>query len=410
MSSLATTLTIARSWTAAQLAYAFDTAPIWTSTEPSANSSSMSNEDTMSWLVDRWNLDGNVGGASANLVQFVEDPFASSGNTSTSSSASDDDSLVLGITYPSANKGGVQFWPLPFEGLSKPPQRAVLTYQVRKSGKTSSRCLNLKYQDKFEQVAFDPGFNFMLGGKLPGLYGGATTGECTGGNRQFSCFSTRFMWRSKGVGEVYAYIPTYPHLCNQSDISCPDDYGIQISLGAFNFTTGGQAPGSARIALVGMNTPPLANGWLYVYINDTLVSMLIHFLTTGPKLIARSRRSQVIQHTGIVFRSDANVTLSRVLFSTFFGGSTSAWYPPTMQYAYFRNFKVWASSKASNTTGPTVQASLHTTDTSEEEDAQGTSVTSGTSRRRGSVRGRRTRAQGVVWTIVWLYLYVVSLW
>ncbi|SGY43623.1 BQ5605_C001g00039 [Microbotryum silenes-dioicae] len=393
MSSLATTLTIARSWSAAQLAYAFDTAPIWASTEPLANVSSMSNQDTNSWLVDRWNLDGKVGGASANLVQFVEDPFSISTNRNASTSNSDDNSsLVLGITYPSGIKGGVQFWPLPFDGLAKPPQRAVLTYQV----------------------AFEPGFNFVLGGKLPvyaGLYGGATTGECTGGNRQFSCFSTRFMWRSKGAGEVYAYIPTYPHLCNQSDISCPDKYGIQISLGAFNFTVGGW---TTVTQLVGMNTPTLANGWLYVYINDTLVSTPSQCMTTtvGSFILSLLVFWQVIQHTGIVFRSDPNVTLSRVLFSTFFGGSTSAWYPSKTQHAYFRDFKVWASSKASNTTGPKVQASLHTTDTSEEEDAQSASVTSGTTTRHQKgfdVRRTRTRAFGVVWTLLWIYLYVLRL-
>lgn len=70
--------------------------------------------------------------------------------------------------------------------------------------------------------------------------------------------------------------------------------------------------------LVALNTPPIANGLLYTYINDTLV----------------------MAHTGLVWRTDERVILSRVLFSTFFGGSSSSYFPPKSQTAYFKNFQV----------------------------------------------------------------------
>ncbi|KAL8279644.1 hypothetical protein RQP46_007957 [Phenoliferia psychrophenolica] len=57
------------------------------------------------------------------------------------------------------------------------------------------------------QVAFTPGFNFMHGGKLPGVYGG--TGGCSGG-------------------------PTYP-----GEQLYKRDYGVDLGVGSWNFTTTG---------------------------------------------------------------------------------------------------------------------------------------------------------------------------
>lgn len=52
-------------------------------------------------------------------------------------------------------------------------------------------------------IFFPAGFNFVKGGKLPGLYGGKTS--CTGGDPAVDCFSTRIMWRADGQGELYLY-------------------------------------------------------------------------------------------------------------------------------------------------------------------------------------------------------------
>jgi len=57
----------------------------------------------------------------------------------------------------------------------------------------SARNVTLQYS-----VFFPLGFDFVLGGKMPGLYGGHT-----GGDPAMDCFSTRFMWREDGIGELY---------------------------------------------------------------------------------------------------------------------------------------------------------------------------------------------------------------
>lgn len=58
----------------------------------------------------------------------------------------------------------------------------------------------------FEYNVFFPGdFEWVKGGKLPGLYGGRT--GCSGGDPALDCFSTRLMWRAGGAGELYLVNP-----------------------------------------------------------------------------------------------------------------------------------------------------------------------------------------------------------
>lgn len=50
-------------------------------------------------------------------------------------------------------------------------------------------------------VFFPTDFDWVLAGKLPGIYGGHRT--CSGGDDAKMCFSTRLMWRENGAGELY---------------------------------------------------------------------------------------------------------------------------------------------------------------------------------------------------------------
>lgn len=50
-------------------------------------------------------------------------------------------------------------------------------------------------------VFFPHDFDFVKGGKLPGLYGGHE--GCSGGDDASDCWSTRMMWRKDGAGELY---------------------------------------------------------------------------------------------------------------------------------------------------------------------------------------------------------------
>ena len=91
------------------------------------------------------------------------------------------------VTYGSGsfggNNAGVQFLSL-FNG-SISPQSMLLSYEV----------------------AFDQAFQFIKGGKLPGLRGGPDTQGCEGGSQPngTDCWSTRLMWRTAGAGEGMSF-------------------------------------------------------------------------------------------------------------------------------------------------------------------------------------------------------------
>ncbi|GAA5877982.1 hypothetical protein JCM1840_000131 [Sporobolomyces johnsonii] len=119
-------------------------------------------------------------------------------------------------------------------------------------------------------VFFPEDFDFVKGGKLPGLYGGHT--GCSGGAESEDCFSTRLMFRAGGKGEIYLYIPRDvqpPALCNTPPVSyCDTQYGLSIGRGAWTFKTGAWTTLRQEIKL---NTPGLADGAFKVFANDELV-------------------------------------------------------------------------------------------------------------------------------------------
>ena len=109
------------------------------------------------------------------------------------------------------------------------------------------------------EVAFDSGFNYVLGGKLPGFRGGPDPDGCSGGNASTgaNCFSSRLMWRKNGQGEgecrvpifvvfssllgcsVYVYIPETNEMCSMSNFMCNSDgFGTSIDRGSFSFVAG----------------------------------------------------------------------------------------------------------------------------------------------------------------------------
>ncbi|KAL7414324.1 hypothetical protein BDY24DRAFT_386525 [Mrakia frigida] len=240
---------------------------------------------------------------------FVDDPFESNST-----------SAVLAIDYEKASyggggvDGGAQFYSQPLSDSGS---------------NTSFGAMLLSYE-----VAFDAGFAFNKGGKLPGLRGGDASG-CSGGTAAdgLTCFSTRLMWRLNGEGEVYAYIPTPNSLCSESGVTCNDDYGTSLSRGSFTFTAGNWS----QISLfVQVNNPvTTANGRILMFFNGQLV----------------------MSHTNLQIRAADAVLDGGMFFSTFFGGSDSSWASPKNQSTYFRNIQLQAGTTVSDGSGSTVSAS-----------------------------------------------------
>jgi hypothetical protein len=161
--------------------------------------------------------------------------------------------------------------------------------------------LDLSYQ-----VRFPEGFDFVKGGKLPGLYGGT---ENSGGDIPDGTdgFSTRYMWRTGGEGEVYAYLPS------------SEEHGTSLGRGCWTFTPGDWTALHQRVQL---NTPGTADGRITVWQDDRLV----------------------LDRGGLEFRSTDQLRIDGVFFSTFFGGGDSSWASPADQHADFAGFALTEGS------------------------------------------------------------------
>ncbi|TFK54226.1 polysaccharide lyase family 14 protein [Heliocybe sulcata] len=281
-------------------------------------SATQSNSDTQSFILSDWGLSkGRIQNGASDL-QFVSDPFP---NDTTPGASSDPvaSGPVLQVTYPSGSfshdTGGAQLYSL---------------------WNTSDSSTLLSMMVSYE-VAFDSGFDWVQGGKLPGLRGGPNPDGCSGGSNATDgsdCFSTRLMWRKNGEGEIYAYMPTTNGLCKDSDIICNSDFGTSIDRGAFSFASG---QWNRITLLVQLNNPiDVANGFVALYYND------VH----------------AISQQNLQLRSSNAVTAGGLYLSTFFGGSDSSWATPETTHTYFRNFRLWGSTSPSNLTGSKVSAAV----------------------------------------------------
>ncbi|NJN86911.1 MAG: polysaccharide lyase [Leptolyngbyaceae cyanobacterium SL_7_1] len=140
---------------------------------------------------------------------------------------------------------------------------------------------------------------------MPGIYGGnaPSGGKIPNGT---DGFSTRFMWRSGGKGEVYAYLPT------------STSYGTSIGNGAWSFKTGVWHRLEQQVVL---NNPGQDNGMIRVWLDG----------------------NQVWQQTGLRFRTADSLKINGIFFSTFFGGGDLSWATPADVSIDFANFSVTTS-------------------------------------------------------------------
>ncbi|WP_254012077.1 polysaccharide lyase [Limnofasciculus baicalensis] len=178
-----------------------------------------------------------------------------------------------------------------------------------KLGMTPQDALLLSYS-----VRFSDNFEFVKGGKLPGLYGGTAV---SGGNIPdgIDGFSTRFMWRKNGDGEVYAYLPT------------STEYGTSIGRGNWRFQPGVWYKIEQEVTL---NQPGKADGRVRVWLDNRLV----------------------LEQGGLTFRTVNTLKIEGIFFSTFFGGEDTTWAPSKDVSADFADFKVSKPSGVALTPSP----------------------------------------------------------
>lgn len=158
------------------------------------------------------------------------------------------------------------------------------------------------------RVKFDTGFDFVKGGKLPGVGGGAhNTGGYPPSSTDPEGFSVRMMWKSGGAMIFYVY-----------HADQPGQYGEN-----FAWKCGGQdclfKPGTWHTIeqRIVMNTAGQNDGIIQGWFDGTLA-------VTVSNLRFRDVKT--------AFSIDA------VLWSNFFGGNTSDWAPTKDEQIYFDDF------------------------------------------------------------------------
>ncbi|KAK7037583.1 hypothetical protein VNI00_011075 [Paramarasmius palmivorus] len=296
-------------------------------------------------------------------------------------------SSVLQVLYPEGSinpanspRGGAQFYASPLDITNA--TNVTFTYSI----------------------LFPEDFDFVKGGKLPGLYGGRT--GCSGGDAAVTCFSTRLMWRAGGQGELYLYSPKDKQtkdLCDDNHSVCDAAYGLSIGRGSFKFAPGkwtrlsqtvtlntpGEQDGSFTLDVDGeqvidrkdvfyrdnlgygpestgkksrdgksrgtqvktpnpahhqIGTGPLGLGGLLRREDPTLDEL---FIQDGDEAFGTQESTSndgPVGFKGIFFRYQSCFTVSCAWIngfdSTFFGGHESEWASPRDQYVWFKNFSM----------------------------------------------------------------------
>ncbi|KAI8999113.1 hypothetical protein BD414DRAFT_527118 [Trametes punicea] len=191
--------------------------------------------------------------ASAVSAGLIPPPPAPTPDATANGSAASEAQSFLQLFYPANSinpaqepQGGADFYATPLD-LS------------------AARNVSLAYS-----VFFPADFDFVEAGKLPGIYGGHE--GCSGGDDALECFSTRLMWREKGLGELYLYAPKDKQtdaLCATPPRSvCDADYGLSIGRGAFAFAPGNWTHVRQTVTL---NTPGMQDGGFALDVNGVRV-------------------------------------------------------------------------------------------------------------------------------------------
>jgi hypothetical protein len=154
-------------------------------------------------------------------------------------------------------------------------------------------------------LRFDPGFDFVKGGKLPGLVGGKgnTGGQIPNGS---DGWSSRLMWRSGGRVVQYVYHPDQKGVWGDDLDWMKDGKPCYFKPGVWHCVE----------SYVKLNTPGKHDGIIRSYLDG----------------------EQVLEVKTLRFRDVQELQIDGFYFSTFFGGGDLSWAPEKDQYVQFDDF------------------------------------------------------------------------
>ena len=219
-------------------------------------------------------------------------------------------------------------------GSPKPGGTLFFAYPYKANPTSTDNPLSIQSATLEYEVYFPNDFDFVKGGKLPGMSGGVKNGRgCGGGVDPNECFSFRIMWRREGMGEAYIYAKEGaqgPDFCSKfPDCStnkfpctlCDYAHGVSFGRGSFKFQKGTWQ--KLRITVT-LNDPGTANGYLGLEYNGELVA----------------------SYDKMMWRAKSDMKIEAAEMSSWFGGSDDTWSPPRDTYVLVRNVKIYRTGPA----------------------------------------------------------------
>ncbi len=164
---------------------------------------------------------------------------------------------------------------------------------------------NFEYRAKF-----NPGFEWMLGGKMPGLVGGSAPTGCVSDTNGMSA---RYMWQANGGARLYLYYASKP-----ASLPCGD--GIAWSP-LHDFAPSGEWHTLRQHIRLNTTFAP-ANGIVEIWFDG----------------------KPVLRRTNVLFRKNASAkwSIDGIYFSTFFGGpDKTAYRPKKAVRVLYDDFRIW---------------------------------------------------------------------
>lgn len=160
-------------------------------------------------------------------------------------------------------------------------------------------------------LKFDPAFDWVRGGKLPGLCGHGC--PIAGAKVEPDRFSLRFMWRPGGEAEVYSYLSSPPNSV----------YGLEMGKGTWSWKNDGAWHHiQGELAL---NNGNAADGSVRVWY-DKAVTDPPDFQQKNLKYYDRTRYPEL--------------GIDTFVFTTFHGGHSHEWSPSKEVVSQFADFQV----------------------------------------------------------------------
>lgn len=156
----------------------------------------------------------------------------------------------------------------------------------------------------YYRVRFAPGFQWVKGGKLPGLVGGTAPTGCVDDT---AGFSARMMWQTAGGIIQYMYFP-------EKTQACGDAFGYMSGGAPAHFEPGTWHTVEHRLV---MNTPGAHDGVLQAWFDG----------------------EPALDEQAFLYRLDgATFGIDALYFSTFFGGGDQSYAPTSDQVLDFDDF------------------------------------------------------------------------